>query len=153
MRIPRHRPTAEPPAGDGAPPPSADTRTLVAALLGQAEQRLAAAAGDRSLCSISRSAGSVPAAKHLEGQVAALRALRRALGGGQPASEALPALLAEWSAALADVTARDAGPDWRAYRAGGVDALNDLTDALRGSDADGVDGADSADSADSAEGT
>ena len=64
--------------------------------------------------------------QHLEGQLGALRDLRRALRRGEPADEATARLAARWEAELEAVLARDAGPDWRAYRAGGVDELSEL---------------------------
>ncbi|MCB0963524.1 MAG: hypothetical protein KDA98_09525 [Acidimicrobiales bacterium] len=90
------------------------------------ERELAAAAGGASMCAISKVAGSVPAAKHLEGRLGALRDLRRALRKGEPGAEAVARLAARWEAELEAVLARDAGPDWRAYRAGGVDELSEL---------------------------
>ena len=98
--------------------------------LDQLQEELAAVVGDTSLCAISRSAGSVPAAKHLEGRAAALMALRRALRRGEQLPGPLTTLLHEWRRALDDVTARDAGADWRAYRAGGLDELKELADRL-----------------------
>jgi hypothetical protein len=98
---------------------------VVEARLAPLEVELIAAAGG-SLCAISRSVGSVPAAKYLEGRLAALMALRRAMRGGESSQAALAALLGDWRRGLEDVTARDAGPDWRAYRAGGVDELEEL---------------------------
>ena len=62
------------------------------------EQELGRALGNASLCSVSRSAGSVPAAKHLEGRLAALRDLRRALRRGEQAGEAVVRLAADWEA-------------------------------------------------------
>ncbi|MFO7960627.1 MAG: hypothetical protein R6U94_06760 [Nitriliruptoraceae bacterium] len=103
--------------------------------LARLEEDLTAAVGDASLCAISRSAGSVPAAKHLEGRLAALMALRRSLRRGDRLEASLAELLDGWRRDLDDVTARDAGDDWRAYRAGGVDELVELADRLAGPDA------------------
>lgn len=130
MRRPRRR-TPPRPAGSAPDPvedPGADARgaAIVEARLASLQEELAAAVGDGSLCAISRSAGSVPAAKYLEGRLAALMALRRAMRGGEASQTALAALLAAWRNGLAGVTARDAGPDWRAYRAGGVEELEEL---------------------------
>lgn len=88
------------------------------------EAELAAAAGDVSLCTISRSGGPVDGVKHLEGRLAALAQVERAIrGGGRPDADVLRAALAEWREALDDVRSRDAGRGWVAYRAGGVDEL------------------------------
>ena len=96
------------------------------------EAELSAALGDASLCAVSKTAGQVPAAKHLEGRLAALSQLRRTV---PPAPEdvhaAIRSLRAEWQQALEHVVARDFGPDWRAYRAGGVDELTELAENLR----------------------
>ena len=107
---------------------------VVEARLERVAQELTATVGDASLCAVSRSGGSVPAAKHLEGRAAALMALRHAMRGGDAVASALEFLLDDWRAHLADVIARGAGEDWRAYRAGGVDELDELTDRLAGSD-------------------
>jgi hypothetical protein len=122
-----------------APPPVVEqpTRTdaatvdadPVASRIAELEAELLAAVGSDSLCAISRTAGSVPAAKYLEGRLAALMELRRAVRGGRDLSASLAALRETWQRALDDVTARDAGPDWRAYRAGGVDELDELAES------------------------
>ncbi len=62
--------------------------------------------------------------------MAALMALRRSLRRGDRLQASLAELLDEWRRGLRDVVARDAGPDWRAYRAGGVDELEELGDRL-----------------------
>ncbi|MCB1002087.1 MAG: hypothetical protein KDB40_22525 [Acidimicrobiales bacterium] len=87
------------------------------------EQDLAAAAGGASMCAISRVAGSVPAAKHLEGRLAAVGELRRAVRRGGAVDDATIDLLVEWRAQLERARAGGMGPDWIAYRAGGVDEL------------------------------
>lgn len=114
----RHQPAAEGPADADA--------DLLESRLTALEAELTAAVGSESLCAISRTAGSVPAAKYLEGRLAALMALRRSVRGGNDLAASLAALGAEWRRGLENVMARDAGPDWRAYRAGGVDELADL---------------------------
>lgn len=103
---------------------------IVESRFARLQEELAVAAGDASLCAISRTAGSVPAAKHLEGRLAALMALRRSLRRGDRLEAALVEQLDAWRRALDDVAAREAGPDWRAYRAGGVDELEELADRL-----------------------
>jgi hypothetical protein len=67
--------------------------------------------------------------------MAALSELRRALrGGGDDSPETLVALaapiLATWRADLAARREREAGKGWVAYRAGGVDELEDVIQAL-----------------------
>lgn len=87
---------------------------------------LSAAAGNASLCALSKVAGSVPAAKYLEGRHAVLRDLRRRATAGGDVRSAAATLAEEWQVALGTVTDRHFGPDWLAYRAGGVDELREL---------------------------
>ncbi|MFP4149033.1 MAG: hypothetical protein ACLFV0_06050 [Nitriliruptoraceae bacterium] len=109
--------------------PAVALQDTIQARLGVLEQELSAATGDVSLCAISRSAGSVPAAKHLEGRLAALMELRRETRGGAPEG-ILETLLATWRRGLEEVRAQGSGPDWVAYRAGGVDELEELARRL-----------------------
>ena len=86
---------------------------------------LAAIAGGRSLCSISRQGAPVPAAKYYEGTAAALAEARRAIealsdgpDGGQSARAALLEVRANW---LAQSRTRGrTGPDWTGYPTGGL---------------------------------
>jgi hypothetical protein len=89
---------------------------------------LAAAAGGASLCAISRSAGSVPGAKYLEGRMAAINEVRRGLRAGRPFDAVLAERSSVWRAELVRTVEASMGPDWRAYRAGGVDELESLRD-------------------------
>lgn len=98
--------------------------------LRRVEEELSSAAGGESLCSISKAAGSVPAAKYLEGRLAALLQLRRAIRAGGEISACRDELSGEWREALDDVIQRDFGSDWKAYRAGGVDELEELSARL-----------------------
>ncbi|MFP4310978.1 MAG: hypothetical protein ACLFS9_03220 [Nitriliruptoraceae bacterium] len=109
---------------------SAALEGTLQARLGVLERELSATTGDVSLCAISRSAGSVPAVKHLEGRLAALMELRRAGREDGPHPGTLETLLATWRRGLEEVRAREAGPDWVAYRAGGVDELEELAHRL-----------------------
>lgn len=90
------------------------------------ERELSAVAGDASLCAISRSAGSVPGAKYLEGRRAAVVEVRRAMRSGRSLAEIVEDRATVWRAELALTEERSMGPDWRAYRAGGVDELDSL---------------------------
>jgi hypothetical protein len=87
---------------------------------------LTAAAAGRSLCAISRSVGSVPTVKYLEGRRAALGDVRRALRAGRPFTEVLADRAGAWRAELARTIDSSMGVDWQAYRAGGVDELESL---------------------------
>lgn len=101
---------------------------------------LAAIAGGRSLCSISRQGAPVPAAKYHEGTAAALAEARRAIealsdgpDGGQSARAALLEVRARW---LAQSRTRGrTGPDWTGYLAGGLDGLEQMIDNDGGRDA------------------
>ena len=73
-----------------------------------------------SLCAIGRHGGSFPAAKYHEGAVAALAEARRSAHD----RDSLSGLLERWRNRATGVTA-DA-PDWIAYRAGGVEALESV---------------------------
>ena len=102
-----------------------DAAPLLDVRLARAEEELTTATGGASPCSISETAGSVAAAKYREGRVAPILELRRIVGRGEPLESAVGRVAATWHTALADVTARDAGPDWLVYRADGVDELDE----------------------------
>lgn len=101
-------------------------RDLLDQRLASVEQELAAVAGGASLCAISRSAGSVPGAKYLEGRMVAIREIRRAARTGRPLAAVLDESVDRWRSELARVDTQAMGSDWRAYRAGGVDELESL---------------------------
>lgn len=90
---------------------------------------LDAAAGDRSLCEISRD-GTTPGVKRHEGAVAALGDVRRAAGdaSGGPGAGLRAAVLTTREAWAARAGAPGAG--WAEYRAGGLDALDRLAGEL-----------------------
>lgn len=113
----------------------------IAARENEALERLAAATGGQSLCSLSRGPGPVPAVKYYEGEAAALAQARRALrrlppvpdavkpeGDTPPddaaAREVLRDLRDRWTA-QADGPGRS-GVGWAGYLAGGVDAVERL---------------------------
>lgn len=98
----------------------------------RAEQRLAAAAGDATLCVIGRSGGSFREVKYREGAAAALMEVeRRARGGSVEA--ALSETTTSWRGGL-DVAHRRFGADWIAYRQGGLDELEALGAAIEAAD-------------------
>lgn len=112
--------------GHAGPPASGGLTARLEARRSELEAELTAAAGEASLCAISRAAGSVPAAKYLEGRLVALLELRRGLSAGDDGATTCTRLRATWEHGLRDVRSRAAGPDWLAYRAGGVDELTEL---------------------------
>lgn len=94
---------------------------------------LGAAAGDRSLCSLSREGSSVPAVKYHEGAAVALAEARRAVqavadgpDGARAARAALLDVCARWRAQTG--TIGRTGPDWTGYLAGGLQALEQMVD-------------------------
>jgi len=90
---------------------------------------LEAAAGTTSLCALSRSGRSHPAAKYHEGAVAALGDVRRALttaARGTLARDVAVHVSAGWTARFERMT--DPGRDWQAYYTGGIEALDRLID-------------------------
>ena len=89
-------------------------------LLEAAAADLSEAAGDLSLCAISKSGESFPAAKYHEGRTAALSALVRAMRHDE-LSEAL-----EHTRLRFDTVSGLTGPDWAAYQHGVRDALDDV---------------------------
>ena len=92
------------------------------------EAELVAATGGASLCSISRSAGSVPAAKYLEGRLTAVRDLSRLVAKTttKDPRHDIEQLLPTWQQGLDHSHDHDRGTDWIAYFAGGVDELTEL---------------------------
>lgn len=104
-----------------------DWRARCDQLLSDTERDLVAAVGDASLCAISKSGERVDGVKYLEGRSAALREYRRELADFSGA-EAHRAVVRRWRDHLQLAQERDMGPDWVAYRSGGVDALADLAD-------------------------
>lgn len=107
---------------------------VLARHLTEARQALQAVAGDRSMCAIGRSGQSFPAAKYHEGAVSALTELRRLVRQRQTQGEVVdvPSVTRRvadtWRGRAGSPVA--AGPDWRAYLAGGVEALAALVAAL-----------------------
>jgi hypothetical protein len=94
----------------------------------RAEARLAEIAGDVTLCVIGRSGESHPGVKYHEGAAAALMEVQRR-SIGEPIAAAVATVRDLWVAA--GETARDRlGPDWVAYRQGGVDELSALVEEM-----------------------
>jgi hypothetical protein len=91
-----------------------------------------AATGGSSLCALSPAAGPVPAIKYHEGRWAALREVSRLNAPDDldrfdaDCIDTAARTREQWAQQLANLHAREAGPDWIAYRSGGVDALDQL---------------------------
>ena len=107
---------------------------VLARHLTEAQRALQAVAGDRSMCAIGRSGRSFPAAKYHEGAVSALADVRRLVRQRQTQGSAVD--VASVTRRVADTWRGRAespvatGVDWRAYLAGGVEALAALVAAL-----------------------
>jgi hypothetical protein len=78
------------------------------------------------VCDLSRAGVPAPEVKHAEGRWAALREVQRGARGTDDAGTAARALAISWSADLERLRRSDAGPDWIAYRTGGLAALREL---------------------------
>lgn len=98
---------------------------VVATEIRRLELELTQVASGRSLCAISKSAGSVPGVKYLEGRLVAAGELARSITANTPCQQAWT-LLDSWRHALERVSQSRFGPDWVAYRAGGVDELTEI---------------------------
>ena len=93
---------------------------------------LEAAAGDTSLCALSRSGNSHPAAKYHEGAVSALAEVRRTLTQTPtpevPAARVI-AIRETWNTRSSGTLG--AAPGWHTYYVGGIEALDQLLAVLR----------------------
>ena len=108
--------------------PTTVTLDEVEARLAVVVRRLTAVAGGASLCVISRAGGSVDGAKHLEGRMAVLSELKRGARSQPvvPLANVAKPIAEQWRADLERQKQRDAAAGWVAYRAGGVDELDEL---------------------------
>lgn len=107
-----------------------DALAVVRRLEEAALAELATATGDASLCALARSGRSHPAAKLHEGASRALADVRRGLRRTPEADPAtvLAQVTDRWLADQVAMASR--GRDWRAYHAGGIDALERLGEEL-----------------------
>lgn len=99
-----------------------DLRQLVDA----AAASLEAATGGRAVCTAARDGAALPGVKYAEGRWVALREVVRAASAPDRLAETALAVRTAWVKELEALRARGAGPDWIAYRSGGVDALEQL---------------------------
>lgn len=90
-------------------------------------QRLGAGA---AICTFSRAGVAVPGLKYTEGRWAALRQVQRSPLFERDSAGAVAEVVADWADDLTRQQARQAGPDWIAYRTGGLDALAELAKDL-----------------------
>jgi hypothetical protein len=99
----------------------------LALLLAEAEAGLAAAAGGAAVCVFTKAGTAVPGIKYHEGRRAALKEVSRVSGRtARDAHDVAAEVRRSWAEDLERLTERAAGPDWIAYRQGGLDALADL---------------------------
>ena len=108
--------------------PSVVSLDEVETRLTQVMSQLTDAAGGASLCVISRSGGTVDGAKYLEGRVAVLSELKRSARHepDKPLADLAAPIGRQWHADLERQQQRGAAAGWVAYRAGGVDELEEL---------------------------
>ncbi len=109
---------------------------LVETMRREAAAAMSELSGDVSACALARDGRSFPAFKFHEGRAAALGELRRRLRREdvEPAME-IDLALGRWHHERELAEAR--GGDWRAYAAGGVDALETLRESTTGPGAPG----------------
>ena len=97
----------------------------------EAQIELAAAAmaedlGEHSVCTVHKDGRVTGGLKYLEGRMAALAAMRRAIAAGESTSEVVAAANAHW---YADFETRTSGsstsPLWVSYATGGLDAVRE----------------------------
>ena len=98
--------------------------------LAEAEERFQRRSDGAAVCSFTRAGVAIPGLKYAEGQWAALRQVQRSILSGVSPAAALPTVVEQWTGDLALRRSQGAGPDWIGYRAGGLDALEDLAGAL-----------------------
>jgi len=110
-----------------APQPPETAAIRLAQLLELAKLGLAGAATDQTACSSAKSGKPLPGLKYREGRWAALHevASHRRDRSGEVVTLASE-VRSEWSVDLERRIQQGAGPDWIAYRKGGVDALAEL---------------------------
>ena len=108
--------------------PSHDALPQLEVRLAKVMPQLTTASAGASLCMISRSTGPVDGAKYLEGRMAVLSELKRAVRRAPNASLAAVAepIGRQWRSDLALQQDRGSARGWVAYRAGGVDELEEL---------------------------
>lgn len=126
-------PLPRPASGARSAPPGSGASGTLERLVEDALVLLQRASTGPSLCEAGRSRTPVPSAKFAEGRLAALRQVRRLAGAAGPAAS-IAQVRAEWSADLARRRENGAGPDWIAYREGGLAGLADLAGAGGASD-------------------
>ncbi|MBI5028197.1 MAG: hypothetical protein HZB48_05210 [Actinobacteria bacterium] len=115
-------PLPRPAPGARSAPPGSAASDALERLVEDALAQLQQASTGPSLCEAGRSRTPVPSAKFAEGRLAALRQVRRLAGDAGPAAS-IEQVRAEWSADLARRRESGAGPDWIAYREGGLAGL------------------------------
>lgn len=103
---------------------------MLAARKQQAEAALDAAAGSSSLCTLSRAGVPMPGVKYPEGAWVALRDVQREVRAAGSVEAAVLTVRARWAADVERHRERGSGPDWISYATGGLDALDQLSDAI-----------------------
>ena len=106
------------------------TRTEILHARAEAAHEWSRLLGDTSSCALAKDGRSHPAAKFQEGKVAALGELSRRIGDDTEAAQiaaAAGAVSTRWAEQQMPGAGRDR--DWEAYRAGGIQAMTELSTA------------------------
>ncbi len=105
---------------------TASVEDRLQAQLTEAGERLQRRSGGAALCAPTPGCVAATSLKYAEGQWAALREVQRSIRGGTAPAAALTTVVNQWTEDLARRRSQDAGQDWIWYRAGGLDALEQL---------------------------
>ncbi|HSK34385.1 MAG TPA: hypothetical protein VK903_12935 [Propionicimonas sp.] len=109
---------------------TADAAETLGGQLAVAEAALQRLSNGAAVCTFTKAGIAVPGLKYAEGRWAALRELQRSSAFPADPHATLDTVAAAWAADLDRRQVRGAGPDWIAYRTGGLDALADLAVGL-----------------------
>ncbi len=112
--------------------PSTGPNLFLDTLVAEAAADLQGVDHGAPVCAADRANRQVAGLKHTEGRWAALRGVQREAARGADLADALDRARARWQADLDLHRARESGRDWIAYCTGGVEALDQLAEALGG---------------------
>ncbi|HEY3548692.1 MAG TPA: hypothetical protein VGK17_21675 [Propionicimonas sp.] len=109
---------------------TASVEARLQAQLMEAGERLQRRSGGAALCAPTPGCVEATSLKYAEGQWAALREVQRSIRGGMAPAAALTTVVNQWTEDLARRRSQGAGEDWIWYRAGGLDAMEQLADSV-----------------------
>lgn len=105
-------------------------RDVLQAQLAEAVAEMQRLSDGVAICTSARAGIPTTERKYAEGRWAALREVQREVVSGQDVGTAAHAVSDSWASDLERQRGRRAGPDWVAYRSGGIDAVGGLIDQL-----------------------